>query len=356
MLRRLENCPVPINPIAAEFMRIILFLMLFAKGFASIMEDFEGLAFDQKIVIATKKIEFEDFPDSYNPSILKVDQGILMSFRFSPDRYSNPWVSYIGIVLLNDSFEPITKPRLLSTRSKNSKTQCQSEDARLFSYRGRIFLIYNDNMEVNNTTYTDRRDMHLVELFCNNNQFTTSAPLRLLHQEKSYLLWQKNWVPFEWDKKLLISYSVNPHEILFANLNNGACYHCYETQASLDWELGNLRESSPPQLVDGEFFTFFHSGTVTSSYASWGWDLWHYFMGAYTFSPNPPFEVTHFTPLPIIAEGFYTQSGHEKRVIFPGGFVVREPYIYLAYGKDDYEIWIATIDKAELKKALKPVK
>ena len=78
-------------------------------------------------------------------------------------------------------------------------------------------------------------------------------------------------------------------------------------------------------------------------------------MGAYTFSPTPPFQITRFTPEPIVAEGFYTQSSQWKRVIFPGGFVVADPYIYVAYGKHDVEMWIATIDKAELKKALKPV-
>lgn len=323
--------------------------------FASIKNEFEDIAYNQNIVIGTKKLVFEDFPDSYNPSILKVDEGILMCFRYSPERYADPWLSYIGIVLLNESFEPISKPQLISTRTKQSKTKSQSEDARLFSYRGRIFLIYNDNMEVNDTYYTDRRDMHIVELFQKDGKYTASAPLRLLHSEKSYFLWTKNWVPFEWDKKLLISYTVNPHEILYANLTNGSCYPCYETQADMEWELGPLRESTPPQIVDGEYLAFFHSGTTLASYASWGWDMWHYFMGAYTFSPTPPFEVTSYTPLPIVAEGFYTQSNYEKRVIFPGGYVVMDPYIYVAYGKDDYEIWIATIDKAELKKALKPV-
>ncbi len=278
-----------------------------------------------------------------------------MCFRYSPDRYSNPWLSYIGIVLLNESFEPISTPRLISTRTKNSQVQSQSEDARLFSYQERIFLIYNDNMEVNNTDYTDRRDMHIAELFMQQNEFSVSAPLRLLHQDKSHYLWQKNWEPFEWNKKLLISYSVNPHEILYANLLNGDCYSCYETQSALEWEFGMLKGSSSPQLVDGEYLAFFHSGTVLSSFASWGWDFWHYFMGAYTFSPNPPFEITRYTPLPIVAEGFYTQSTHEKRVIFPGGYVVMDPHIYVAYGKDDYEIWIAKLDKEELKKALKAV-
>jgi predicted GH43/DUF377 family glycosyl hydrolase len=336
-------------------MRSFLVLIFAVSGFSSIKEDFEELAFDQKIVLETKRIKFEDFPDSFNPSILKVADGIIMCFRYLPDRYSNPWLSFIGVVLLNDSFEPISNPQLISTRTKTSKTQSQSEDARLFSYRGRIFLIYNDNMEVNNTDYTDRRDMHIVELNVHQNVFTASAPLRLLHQEKIHHLVQKNWVPFEWDKKLLISYSVNPHEILYANLINGACYHCYETQASLEWELGTLRESTPAQVVDGEYLAFFHSGTPLTSFASWGWNLWHYFMGAYTFSASPPFEITRFTPLPIVAEGFYTQSNHEKRVIFPGGFIVMDPYIYVAYGKDDHEIWIAKLDKKELQLALKAV-
>lgn len=336
-------------------MKYLLSFLLCSSGFGSLIEEFESLAFEQDIVIDTKKIAFEDFPDAYNPSILKIDQGILMSFRYTPNRYSNPWLSHIGVVLLNDAFEPLMEPQLIDTRINNKKTQSQSEDARLFSYKGRVFLIYNDNMDVNNTFYTDRRDMHIVELFFNNTEITASTPIKLLHQEKSHHLWQKNWAPFEWNNSLLISYTVNPHEILYANLNNGACYPCYDTQADLDWELGTLRESTPPQLVDGEYLAFFHSGIVTSSYASFGWDLWHYFMGAYVFSAEPPFEITHFTPLPIITEGFYTQSNREKRVIFPGGFVVNDPYIYVAYGKDDYEIWIATIDHKKLKKFLQPV-
>lgn len=336
-------------------MKYFLSFLICSSGFSSIVEDFESLAFEQDIVVATKKIEFEDFPDSYNPSILKTNRGILMSFRYTPNRYSNPWLSHIGIALLNDSFEPLIEPQLIDTRLNSNKTQSQSEDARLFSYQGRIFLIYNDNMEVNNTLYSDRRDMYIVELFLNDAEITTSAPLRLLHQEKAHHLWQKNWAPFEWNNNLLISYTVNPHEILYVNLNNGACYPCYDTQASLEWELGTLRESAPAQLIDGEYLSFFHSGIVLSSYASFGWDLWHYFMGAYVFSPEPPFEITHFTPFPIIAEGFYTQSNREKRVIFPGGFVVKDPYIYVAYGKDDYEIWIATIDHKKLKESLRPV-
>ncbi len=324
---------------------IALCLPLFGWG---LTEDFENWVDNPKLVICKKQIYFEEFPEAFNPSILKVEDGYLLCFRYSPDRYSNAWLNYIGIVHLDENFDPTSSPQLLTTRSKNSITQPQAEDARLFHYRGRIFLIYNDNTEVNYVSYSDRRDMFIAELKESEGRYNLSTPIRLVYENKRYILWQKNWVPFEHMGNLLMGYTVNPHEILYVNLLNGTCYPCYETTAPIEWEFGQLRGSTPPVLVDGEYLAFFHSGTITSSTASFGWDLWHYFMGAYTFSATPPFEITSISPKPIIAEEFYTQSAREKRVIFPGGLFVSGNNIYVAYGKDDYEMWIATIDKEAL--------
>ena len=92
-----------------------------------------------------------------------------------------------------------------------------------------------------------------------------------------------------------------------------------------------------------------------ASPSSWGLDMWHYFMGAYTFSAEAPFQITSITPDPIMAEEFYTPSSFNKRVIFPGGFVASDSKIYVAYGKDDREMWIATLDKDALKNAMVPI-
>ena len=78
-------------------------------------------------------------------------------------------------------------------------------------------------------------------------------------------------------------------------------------------------------------------------------------MGAYTFSAEPPFQVKRISPKPIVAEGFYSCSNAEKRVIFPGGSIVSDDKIYVVYGKDDCEIWIATLDKNALMNSLIPV-
>ena len=319
--------------------------------------DFDELETPSAFVTATRRIILEEFPHAYNPSLVQYRDGYLMTFRYTPDMEDASWVSYIGIVYLDDNFNPLSQPQLLNTRSAASITPSQAEDARLFVYKKRLFLLYNDNREVEHPQYTDRRDMFMAELFEDKGQFRLSPPLKLVYEPVLHSqLWQKNWVPFEWDKKLLCAYTINPHEILGINLLNGSCYQYADTWQQIDWKWGLLRGSTPPQLVNGEYLGFFHSSLLgLSPYTSAGYDLWHYFMGAYTFAPDPPFQLTKLSAKPIMKEGFYVPSNWEKRVIFPGGYVVSGQTIYLAYGRNDCEMWIATLNLEALMRSLKPL-
>jgi predicted GH43/DUF377 family glycosyl hydrolase len=310
------------------------------------------IADESPIVIETKQIFFEEFPDAYNPSLIPYGNGYLLSFRYTPDRHGQHWVSFIGVALLDNAFNPLCDPQLLETRRANVKTPSQAEDARLFAHAGKIYLIYNDNVDVIAPSLSDRRDLFVAELIAAEEGFTLLPAIKLLYREGRARRWQKNWAPFKDGEELLIGYSINPHKILTPDLETGECFSCYESSAALNWSWGELRGGTPPQLVDGEYLSFFHSGLYTGSAATWGWDLWHYFAGAYTFSAQPPYELTAISKEPIVGKGFYTFSNREKRVIFPGSFVAAGSKIYMAYGKDDYEIWIATIDKEALKKSL----
>ena len=343
---------------------IILILSILRLGFCEEEEEEEkkelvdllSLGEPFPIISETRRIFLEEYPTAHNPSIVPFGEGFLLVFRHTPDLYGQPWTSYIGVVLLNRQLEQISEPQLLNTRSRLSKTPSQAEDARLFFYRERLFIIYNDNIDVCFPKWYDRRDMFMAELLLRDGNFTLSTPLKLIHHEKynsSY--WQKNWVPFEWHRQLLLAYTMNPHEILFPDLLRGDCYPCYETAVPIEWDLGILRLSAPPILVDGEYLSFFHSGTVLATEVSWEYELWHYFMGAYTFSAEPPFKITRYTRKPIIEEKFYTKSHYIKRVVFPGGLAVLDDQIYLSYGKDDSEMWIAIIDKEALNQALVPI-
>ena len=108
--------------------------------------------------------------------------------------------------------------------------------------------------------------------------------------------------------------------------------------------------------MNEEYLAIFHSGKPFVSGASITNEvLWHYVMGAYTFSANPPFNITGISPLPINEKSFYIKSDNPKRVIYPGGFIIKDDDIYVAYGKDDAEIWIAIINKTKLLSTLRPV-
>lgn len=311
----------------------------------------------QKIVTSTKRIHLPKYPGAYNPSIMRLGDNYVMTFRFIPSRSYYHWISYIGIVLLDESFEPISEEQLLDTRLNDKRTPNQSEDARIFECDGKLYLIYNDNMELECPAMWERRDMYMAELFFDDGRFFLGDPVKLVFPPKYRDgPWQKNWSPFVWNGMILFSYLINPHLVIKPDLISGICTTCFETKKSVPWSCGSHRGGTPAQLVDGEYLAFFHSGIWKSSPCSDGKELWHYYMGAYTFSAEPPFEMTKMSSTPIEAPGFYTYSSHEKRVIYPSGFVVEGNNLYLSYGKDDYELWIATIDLNELKKSLVPAK
>lgn len=336
---------------------LALFLMLFSYEWALFGASNSEIKPDKKIVTSTQRIYLPTYPGAYNPSLMRYGDGYLLTFRYLPNRSDFPWLSYIGIVRLNESFEQASPTQLLDTRFSNKCTPSQSEDARIFTCGGKIYVVYNDNMDFIFPSIWDRRDMYIAEIFEADNQFIITDPVKLVHKTKyPYVRWQKNWSPFDWNGSLFFIYSINPHEIIYPNLQTGVCQVYSETLKTIDWNFGVLRGSTPAQLVDGEYLTFFHSAKVTASPCSDNKEIWHYYMGAYTFSSEPPFEITKMSLKPIDAPSFYTYSNYDKRVIYPGGYVIEGSNLYIAYGKDDSETWIATIDLAALKESLVPLR
>ncbi|HSX38673.1 MAG TPA: hypothetical protein VLE95_07580, partial [Chlamydiales bacterium] len=325
-----------------------VFLLVRTLGFGFDL-DLSALV-DEDLVLSTRQILLPNYHGAFNPSIIKNEEGgYILIFRYCPQPYWDPWVNYIGACFLNDSFEPISQPELLSNSLNSPCVKSQAEDARVFSFQDRLYLIYNDNVEVSRPWYRDRRDMYLAELKIEKGRFLLSTPLKLRHDQKyAFAFWQKNWTPFVYENCLFLSYSIQPHEILFPDLDDGSCFPCYETKTAADWSLGIIRGSSPAQLVDGEYLAFFHSGHQLTTSISPEHPMWHYFMGAYTFSKKPPFHITKISKKPIVGDGFYSSCGQEKKVILPGGFVVAGSRIIVAFGKDDEEIWIAELDKQKL--------
>lgn len=310
---------------------------------------------EREMIVSTKQIHLSDYPEAFNPSLLKTDFGFILTFRHCLAPHT-PWISYIGIVKLDHDLNVISEPKLLNTRDETSITPSQAEDARIFRFMNDIYVIYNDNIDVINPSWNERRDMYIAKIRMDGDEYFLETPLKVIHKGKYPTTnWQKNWVPFESNQKLLMAYSLNSHEILSSNMQDGLFEKNSISSFKDKWIWGSLRGGTPAILVDGSYLAFFHSSKVTSSKASNNLPMHHYYMGAYIFSSKPPYAIKKISRSPIVHEGFYTNSDYDKRVIFPGGIALVNNQIYVAYGKDDKEIWIAIMNKKELIKSLKSV-
>ncbi|CRX38258.1 hypothetical protein [Estrella lausannensis] len=309
------------------------------------------------IFIDAKEIRIPGFKDAFNPSLIDTEQGLLLSFRYLPDPLGNPSFSDIYMVYLHDDFTLKSLPQKLPTRTKTHPIPSQAEDARLFRFQGSLWVIYNDNMEFLGISADQRRDMYIAKVDFTGGRFCLGKPLKIIHQGKwDNVLWQKNWVPFEYQGNLLMSYSLNPHEVLLVNMNTGVCQSVYETKAPIKWVFGSMRGGTPAELVDGEYLAFFHSSKEMPSLYSNGKLMYHYFMAAYTFSKDPPFHITKMNKSPLIHPDLYKPTAYGKRVVFPGGFAIRGNKIIMALGKDDHQVWVVTMDKDKVLQSMSSVK
>lgn len=315
-----------------------------------------GISEFSDFVIDTKKISIPCYENVFNPSIIQTDQGLLLSFRYCPYDRALPLFSEIGLVYIDKNFNPISQPILLNMREGSPAKPHKCEDARLFEFDKKYFIIFNDSQDANLRKKDLRRDINLVELFCNSNRtFDVSKPLELRHYEDyETTCWQKNWYPIPTEDALYLGYTISPHELIDVNFETGICKT--EVKQNFDsshWRYGQLRGGTPALPTTEGYLTFFHSSIGISTPNSLFNKFYCYFMGAMILDKSPPHAIKKISVKPINHPSFYDLHKKErKKVIFPGGFIFQGNDIFLVYGKDDREIWVAKLDKEGLLNSL----
>jgi predicted GH43/DUF377 family glycosyl hydrolase len=308
-------------------------------------------------VLETKQILVPEFPHAFNPSIIRTGGRLLLSFRVLPN-LKDKFQSDIYLVWLDEEWNPISKPQRLDLR-QGSKVPCRADEARLVMAGGQLYLVYSDNPEVKISRGGFR--MHIAELNCDGHEWIVSGTERILEWEgQNGDRREKNWVPFEYQEELLLAYSLSPHKIFCPIFGTESCETIASTCTAVHWNWGELRGGTPALRVGDEYLGFFHSQKHLTTDHSDGESQYHYFMGAYTFSANPPFQITRFSPEPIWGKNFYHGANYKPywapmRVIFPCGYILDDPFIWVAYGRQDHECWIAKIDKSLLLSSLCPI-
>jgi len=308
----------------------------------------------QDFVLDAQQIKLPQHPYAFNPSIVRWNGLILMSFR----EVAYPtYHSWIGLVWLDDQFQPVNTPQYLNTGLKSC------EDARLILIHNHLYIVYSSNEK--STVVSEKTSggfrMHVAELIWDGQQFKMQKIQYFLNFEgERPHRKEKNWVPFEYQNELLLAYSLMPHRILRPIPDSDACETLYSTQNDIRWRWGELRGGTPGLIDSEHYLAFFHSSYKMLSPFSQGKKMPHYFIGAYTFAAQPPFQITSISPTPILGKNFYERNfyrphWHPVIVIFPCGFIFDHEHIWLVYGKHDHELWMVKMDKQKLLKSLAPV-
>lgn len=320
-----------------NFFLIILFLYGSLFG----LVDLE--ASRQEFVLKTQKVAIKGFPDAFNPSIIRWNNQFLMSFRARDP--SSGQASLVGLVELNEHFQPVGTAQLLYTCGLNN-----IQDARLIVVDNKLYMPFS-------ALFPCGRRMCIAELLYDGKQFSIVKCEPLLHFDGDGRKFEKNWTPFEYNEYLLLSYTMFPHKVFLPLFGEGKCLTVDYTQAQESWMWGEVRGGTQAFLVNNQYLAFFHSSIVMASQQSNGKSMPHYFMGAITFENTPPFYIKKISPEPIVGPNFYNGKTYSTwkplRVVFPCGYVFDDKYIWVAYGRQDHEVWIVQLDKNGLMKSLR---
>lgn len=308
----------------------------------------------QNFILETKQILIPEFPNAFNPSLTVWRNSLLLSFRIRDP--NSAATNKIGLIWLDEKFNPIGEPHILIFPKNYPYTHTQ--DPRLITIGEDLFIVFNDMIKTKKGHY---RRMFIGKVDFDGLCFYLNDPVSITQYDGEVGdRDEKNWVPFEFEGQLLLAYSILPHNILRPLLEGShACESISSARSSIKWKWGELRGGTPALKIGDEYLAFFHSSKECATVQSQGKMITHYVMGAYTFSSKPPFEVTRISPEPIIGMDFYTGPAHNTwkplRVVFPMGLVIAENDLWLSYGKQDFEMWVAKIDKKMLLESLVPV-
>jgi len=307
----------------------------------------------QDFVLETQQIEIPGHPLAFNPSIIRWQGRLLLSFRI---RYPETLINQIGLIFLDEEFHPDGSAQILDIRMPDPLSVPKRQDPRLVAIGDKLFVVYN-NVLLRNFKPEIRR-MFAAEVHFDGTGFYVDQAeyLRYFEDEKPDRS-DKNWVPFDYEGTLLMARFLDPHWVLRPIWGTGICETFSKSARPIYWDWGQLRGGTPALLINpDEYLAFFHSSINMPSLHSKGKIVRHYFMGAYVFSAHPPFEIKRMSSEPIIGKNFYLGKEHQTwkplHVVFPGGFVFDDRYIWIAYGRQDHEIWIVKLDKERLLNSL----
>jgi len=302
------------------------------RDYPSIVKQCEKGGFQFRWVISDRLLPG---PHHYNPGLIERVDGLWMAYR-DQDEHRD---SRIGICrLAGDEVHP-EENREVKLPDHFGRLE-QREDPRLFWFRGEVWMNY---VAWNRKRCAAMAIVRLSEDWEVIEELTTTWG-----SNWDLNVFQKNWAFFDRPEGLTMIYYVSPaHEVVRVDEVGRGTDHIREK--GVQWAWGLPRGGTPPVLVEGLYWTFFHSRLFTSGHR------FRYFAGAYAFSPEQP-----FTPVKMTGRPLFAASDEDPNIstlplaVFPCGAVHRSGEWWVSIGVNDTRCAIVRVGHQELLKRMVP--
>ena len=160
---------------------------------------------------------------------------------------------------------------------------------------------------------------------------------------------QKNWMPFEYEGKLMLVANVHPHRIY--EFDGEKSHLAYETNYLHPWfyQKNDYRGNCNIIKLEDSYLGTFHTVEI--------FGVCHYYdNGFYEFEAKPPFKVIRagfrtYLPAEAASEPPCRKKGF-IRVCFPVGMVKEQDKLLISYGDNDSAVRVMQTTVQEARKTM----
>ena len=277
---------------------------------------------EQLLPEAWRKLAADGPIRTFNPGLLRDGNRWLFAYRI----VAADGLRRIGICRLNASLEVVENSQVAWSDDVRFRPGADYPDVafrwfadpRLYRIAGRVFIYWNSGWhEPRNCQFLQEVDAATLKPIGCARELVLNGPRQKL---------EKNWTFFgDGNANYHAVYSIAPHRILSFS-PDGTDDISFKDEAATDWQPpnypachGGLRGGTPPELFEGEYWSFCHS--VHDSPTGY-----RYAPAAYSFSPRKPFAPTAGPTRPLsLGNPFGEQRTHDRlntavgEVIYPCG-------------------------------------
>lgn len=370
-------------------------------------ENIELLSYDNSNYLLDTKIYFNKL---LNPNFIYWKGNMFITWRLAPKIFRVIYINndkikeythnnyILGFDIISD-LNIINKYDLFNNLTLFPYIDYDGEDPRFFItnednlIKSKLLITFCHRGHPKESFGIPEIQMNSIEINININKIVINNHLKIQLYHERPNEDQKNWSPFEYKEQVLFISSPDPyHRIIETKSDNQArsASIVYANTIALTkikdhdiilqttptisteqlsaedaklhpvfqpkwyWKFGQLRGGTHAlKINDHSYLTFFHSSRHPPKI---GYVLKTYVMGAYIFSSKPPFEIQAITTEPITHKSMYQGKWSDlpdsyylmDYIIFPTSFILRNDIIYLTYGRQDTEGWVATLSLSKL--------